>query len=180
MSIYPEGIHFPAVAKENLAEFYKTVVNGNINTASTEMFPREKAGPVVLICGHGSRDTRCGVVAPLLVDEFEKVLDKWELLYHPETNPDGVKVSICSHIGGHAFAGNIIYYPGNGEPSVWYGRVFPPQVQGIVHETIVKGNIIEDILRGTGLPAQDFGDAPENPEPDTPYNPFVPRVAERS
>jgi (2Fe-2S) ferredoxin len=111
------------------------------------------------------------------VDEFKAVLTKWNLLYDEGINPDGIKVSICSHIGGHAFAGNMIFYPGDGQASIWYGKVFPHHVQGIVHETIVKGNIIEDLLRGTGLPAQDTLShaLASEPEPE----PFVPPVTDR-
>lgn len=105
--------------------------------------------PIILICGHGSRDQRCGVIAPLLVDEFKKVLAKESMLYDKHTNPDGAMVSICSHIGGHAFAGNVIIHFGDGSPSVWCSRVLPSHVQGLVSSTLKQRVIIEELTRPT-------------------------------
>lgn len=93
---------------------------------------------LVLICGHTQRDERCGKLAPLLRNEFEQVFEREGL---------DIELGLVSHIGGHAYAGNVIYFPKKGE-SVWYGRVFPDKVQGIVKETIMKGNIIKELYRG--------------------------------
>lgn len=101
--------------------------------------PIEK--PLVLICGHMQRDIRCGELAPMLQEEFLRVLEKEKL---------DVDVGMVSHIGGHAYAGNVIFFPksANNEAAVWYGRVFPQQVQGIVRETIIGGRIIQELYRG--------------------------------
>lgn len=101
--------------------------------------PLEK--PLVLICGHTQRDIRCGKLAPLLQEEFERVFKREGL---------DVDVGMVSHIGGHAYAGNVICFPKNeaGGAAVWYGRVFPQHVQGIVRETIVQGRIIQELYRG--------------------------------
>lgn len=96
---------------------------------------------LVLICGHTQRDIRCGKIAPLLEEEFSKVLTTEQLL-------DTVDVGLISHIGGHAYAGNVIYFPPNRSKAVWYGRVFPDKVQGIVKETIIGENVIEELYRG--------------------------------
>lgn len=70
------------------------------------------------------------------------------------------RVGLISHIGGHKFAGNVIVYlppllktvEGGIHPlaghGIWYGRVEPRHVQGIVDETILNGNVIEDLFRG--------------------------------
>lgn len=60
----------------------------------------------VFVCGHGSRDARCGQIAPLLVDEFEKVLAQKGLLAGKgsdggEDEAGKYEVGVCSHIGGH-------------------------------------------------------------------------------
>jgi hypothetical protein len=65
------------------------------------------------------------------------------------------RVGLISHIGGHKFAGNVIIYipptfahnalAGKG---IWYGRVGPEQVEGIVAKTILEGKVIKDIFRG--------------------------------
>jgi len=95
---------------------------------------------LVLICGHTQRDIRCGELAPLLKDEFERVLER-------ENLSSSVKVGLISHIGGHAYAGNVIYFPKTSQP-IWYGRVFPDRVQGIVKETIIGKKIIKALYRG--------------------------------
>lgn len=95
---------------------------------------------LILVCGHTQRDVRCGKIAPILVDQFERTLAGRGL---------DVDVGIISHIGGHAYAGNVIYFPRDPtQKSVWYGRVFPEKVAGIVDETIVGGKIIRELYRG--------------------------------
>lgn len=133
---------------------------------------------MVLICGHGSRDMRCGVMGPVLRDEFEAQLPRQgvEVLRGPvkiDLGDDAraitgtierpaltARVGLISHIGGHKFAGNVIIYlpptmktaDGTSHPlaghGIWYGRVEPKHVQGIIHETIVKGAVIADMFRG--------------------------------
>ena len=80
------------------------------------------------------------------------------------SGPEGLartaRVGLISHIGGHKFAGNLILYVPprtktvNGQPhalagcGIWYGRVEPKHVEGIIQETILGGKIIEDLFRG--------------------------------
>jgi hypothetical protein len=74
------------------------------------------------------------------------------------------RVGLISHIGGHKFAGNVIIYlppdlkMGNEQHplaghGIWYGRVDPKNVEGIVKETVLKGNVVADMFRG-GIDAQ--------------------------
>ena len=139
--------------------------------------------PTVLICGHNNRDRRCGVLGPLLRNEFqawtnpggpnsevvkmtrktkrvERLMDSavppedWTKTSHP------AQVGLVSHIGGHAWAGNVIVYlpsdhrvendtvPLLAGKGIWYGRVEPRHVEGIINETIRKGRIIGELLRG--------------------------------
>jgi len=101
--------------------------------------------PVILICGHGARDSRCGILGPILQSAFEKELAK-----------RGVHADVAqiSHVGGHKFAGNVIVYTpptwGNelAGTGVWYGRVGPEHVEGLVEETVVRGRIVLGMLRG--------------------------------
>jgi len=130
--------------------------------------------PTILICGHMSRDSRCGIRGPVLQAEFERQIWKTlkdSLVYpfiHSRLDEQApfhplhyTTTSLCSHVGGHAFAGNvIIYFPvdfklveGEGlsplaGKSVWYGRVEPHHVAGIVDETMMGGKVIEELLRG--------------------------------
>lgn len=134
---------------------------------------------LVLICGHGGRDMRCGITGPILRDEFEKCLPTKhvEVVKGPvKIAQDGhemslpssrleeplrtARVGLISHIGGHKFAGNVILYlpPGlkaadGGDHSlagcgIWYGRVEPKHVEGIIQETVLSGKVIKDLFRG--------------------------------
>lgn len=133
---------------------------------------------LVLICGHGGRDARCGVMGPLLKSEFEgKLADKgFDVLQGAvqikddslnqiagDANGTGnstARVGLISHIGGHKFAGNIIIYippahktgAGDKHPlaghGIWYGRVEPSHVEGIIEETVMQGNVVKDMFRG--------------------------------
>lgn len=133
---------------------------------------------LVLICGHGGRDARCGTFGPLLRGEFEDKLGRADFevtrggvqvklgestVREIEGNAVGKKmarVGLISHVGGHKFAGNVIVYipPGYDGPAgeahalagcgIWYGRVEPKHVEGLVDETVVRGRIVEDMFRG--------------------------------
>jgi (2Fe-2S) ferredoxin len=122
----------------------------------------------ILICGHGSRDDRCGVMGPLLLQEFSDQLLRKGI--HVRSHTDEVKeaanseescysatLGLTSHIGGHTLAGNvIIYLPSTGlfkkSPlagrGIWYGRVEPRHVEGIIQKTILDGVVIEELKRG--------------------------------
>ncbi|KAH7125594.1 Sucrase/ferredoxin-like-domain-containing protein [Dendryphion nanum] len=107
--------------------------------------------PTILICSHNTRDTRCGVLGPLLATEFESVLARTDI---------DAQVGMISHIGGHKFAGNVIVYipPGwrdeDGSESgvagmgIWYGRVGVENVEGLVRETLQRGRVVGELLRG--------------------------------
>lgn len=134
--------------------------------------------PVILVCTHNSRDQRCGIMGPQLLQDFERYtqadafgdqLAEDQSLrseHDGEMKPRDVRMPIkiiaagVSHVGGHKWAGNVIVYlppewrTKTGEISplartgVWYGRVEPKHVEGIVEETIRGGKVIEDLCRG--------------------------------
>ncbi|KAI1919013.1 hypothetical protein LOZ65_004626 [Ophidiomyces ophidiicola] len=120
------------------------------------------SSPTILICGHGHRDRRCGIMGSLLQAEFRRVLRHCGFSVDPDRveGAGHANVELISHIGGHKYAGNvIIYVPPSmglslGAPSalagkgIWYGRVEPKHVEGIVKETILNGRIIIDHFRG--------------------------------
>jgi len=117
---------------------------------------------IVLICGHRSRDSRCGALAEPLRLEFEETLQRVSIntMHGERSNSCGnveksARVGLLSHIGGHKWAGNVIlYFPPTwkGHPlagsGIWYGRVEPRHIQGIVLETIARGRLIQDLWRG--------------------------------
>ena len=137
--------------------------------------------PTILICSHNTRDSRCGVLGPLLRDEFSKYLSSQRFSVYtehfssgptiidknPMSSPSSINLGLISHIGGHKWAGNVILYippdwkavtsdhTGPNEQTsplagmgIWYGRVEPKHVPGIVDETLIRGNVIRDLFRG--------------------------------
>lgn len=122
--------------------------------------------PTVLICGHGGRDIRCGVMAPALETEFQRILQShgFTSAGSDSTTVDGpnhANIGLISHVGGHKYAGNVIVYippemkmGASAEPhplagkGIWYGRVEPKHVQGIVNEMILGGRVVTDHFRG--------------------------------
>ncbi|KAK2749426.1 Altered inheritance of mitochondria protein 32 [Myotisia sp. PD_48] len=118
--------------------------------------------PTILICGHGGRDQRCGELGPILKSEFTLALQREGFTVGESAvdQKDHANVGIISHIGGHKFAGNVIIYLPTALKSsegrlhslagkgIWYGRVEPRHVEGIVKETILNGLVIQDHFRG--------------------------------
>lgn len=116
--------------------------------------------PVILICGHGGRDQRCGIMAPVLESEFARVLGTRG--FSTGNVIDGVvdreshaHIGLISHVGGHKYAGNVIVYIPPGMSSnalagkgIWYGRIEPKHVEGIVQETVLGGKVVTDHFRG--------------------------------
>lgn len=124
---------------------------------------------VVLICGHGGRDERCGKMGPILAAEFEDKLARQNIPViseappHETVRPDysiqgyqpAARIGQISHIGGHKWAGNVIVYiPPSFKSNplagcgIWYGRVEPQHVEGIVGKTLIDGKVIKPLFRG--------------------------------
>lgn len=183
------------LSEESMAEDLKGAESGSTGELAAQLKWQSRAvrrqrfdyikadKPLVLICGHNSRDSRCGIMGPLLENEFrrytiwqqvdstdeESSQDSTISLSRPNIQKSRfdskdpyrqICVGLTSHVGGHAWAGNVIVYiPWNyrlrsgetsplGGKSIWYGRVEPKHVEGIVEETILRGRIIEELLRG--------------------------------
>lgn len=174
--LLPKKLH---PAHSNLSPIHKDRLTRNEDQGRFLPGVRDVKDVVVLICGHGGRDMRCGVLGPVLREEFEKQLPNggFQVLKGAVGVGDGrerdmisgsaaegalktARVGLISHIGGHKFAGNVILYipPGtktrDGRESelagcgIWYGRVEPRHVEGIVRETILGGRVIENLFRG--------------------------------
>ncbi|XVF77028.1 hypothetical protein PTKIN_Ptkin14bG0007000 [Pterospermum kingtungense] len=106
--------------------------------------PEKLEGSFVFVCSHGSRDRRCGVCGPPLVNRFKEEIELYGLQCR-------VSVSSCSHIGGHKYAGNVIIIGSNINGEVtghWYGYVTPDDVPTLLEWHILKGEIIDFLWRG--------------------------------
>ncbi|GBC50209.2 sucrase/ferredoxin domain protein [Rhizophagus irregularis DAOM 181602=DAOM 197198] len=116
--LFSDNILVRRVPPNHAVEFYdqflrgqKTDENDTLSTSQPHVTFKVEPMPykaVVLICSHMHRDKRCGVTAPLLKDEFDKILKDKGL--DVESCADGIAVYMTSHIGGHKFAGNVIVY----------------------------------------------------------------------
>jgi hypothetical protein len=75
--------------------------------ASKEM---ELDGIDVMVCVHGARDERCGVLGPALIARLSE-----------EAASSGIEVRLwgASHYGGHRFAPNALVFPGGH----WFGML---------------------------------------------------------
>jgi hypothetical protein len=49
-----------------------------------------------------------------------------------------------SHVGGHAFAGNLLIYPGGD----WYGYITPENVSELIDQHLIQGKIVSELWRG--------------------------------
>lgn len=87
-------------------KFVEDVLVNNVKWG--DGLPESISGTYVFVCAHGSRDKRCGVCGPVLIDKFDEEVGVRQL-------EDKVHISPCSHIGGHKYAGNMIIY--SQEPS---------------------------------------------------------------
>ena len=148
--IFPERVVYRSVTREQLdnlftyhmLQYAHDKAAGTVSPAVGRDFPAPE--PIkeqwVFICGHKLRDNRCGIIAPILREQFEAVFEKRGM--------KDIEIDLISHVGGHKFAGNIIIETTHDVGAVWYGRVFPEHVDNIVYTTLIKGEILKPLLRG--------------------------------
>ncbi|KAG6578669.1 hypothetical protein SDJN03_23117, partial [Cucurbita argyrosperma subsp. sororia] len=140
--IFPEMVKYRGLEDSDVDGFVDDVLVNDKPWASRE--PEVFTGSHVFVCVHASRDRRCGVCGPILIQKFEEEIGLRGL-------KDRVYVSPCSHVGGHKYAGNlIIYQPGvDGKTTGhWYGYVTPEDVSELFEQHIAKGEVLERLLRG--------------------------------
>jgi hypothetical protein len=176
VSLMKSGLHLGLREGQSVQELVDTILtpmpsrklgSDDLKAAMATKFASSDITEVtVLICGHGARDERCGVMGSLLQDEFKETLSRSNIGVvevpvnnkSSEQQSSSARVGLISHIGGHIFAGNVIIYIPKTKQyeshplagmGIWYGRVEPRHVEGITEKTIKHGVIIEELLRGT-------------------------------
>lgn len=109
-------------------------------------------GKFIFVCCHGARDDRCGACGPQLVQMFNAIVEDRGLV-------GKVHVYSCSHVGGHAMAGNVIAFgrtvqiAREGGAAVqrtagdWYGYVVPGKCDDIV-EALMSNRVLPELWRG--------------------------------
>ncbi|XP_013618630.1 PREDICTED: uncharacterized protein LOC106325156 isoform X1 [Brassica oleracea var. oleracea] len=140
--VFPDMIRYKALKDTDVDAFVEDVlVNGKPWTSGIQ---EELSGSFVFVCAHGSRDKRCGVCGPALIEKFEQEIGSRGL-------SDQIFVKPCSHIGGHKYAGNLIVFspdPAGNVSGHWYGYVTPDDVPAMLDQHIAKGEIIQNLSRG--------------------------------
>ena len=150
--VFPDGVYLPEIPlrTDGIVGLIKNFLlpRGPTDTLEWEHGSSKVEETVILICSHYSRDSRCGLVSGPLKRQFEKEIEKKGLLIRDGVRGEGgVRVGFTSHLSGHKFAGNVIVYLPGGL-GVWYGRVEPKHVTGILEETVIGGRIIRELCRG--------------------------------
>ncbi|KAI8338035.1 Sucrase/ferredoxin-like-domain-containing protein [Chlamydoabsidia padenii] len=96
---------------------------------------------LILVCGHGRKDKRCGTIGPMLQQAFDQALGHYSI-------ENQCQVMLVSHLGGHAFAGNVVLYTHQGLRSIWYGRITPCHCLNIVRYSICQDHVLQEFVRG--------------------------------
>ncbi|GAA0170167.1 hypothetical protein LIER_24486 [Lithospermum erythrorhizon] len=132
--IFPDRIRYRRLTHFDIDIFIEEVLvkDGEWSPGTAEAL----RGWYVFVCCHGTRDRRCGVCGPAVVDRFREEIQLRGLQRK-------VSISVCSHVGGHRYAGNVITFGPNSKKEInghWY----------------VKREIIDDLWRGQmGLSEED-------------------------
>ncbi|XP_074301726.1 altered inheritance of mitochondria protein 32-like [Silene latifolia] len=140
--IFPEMIKYKGLKESDVDGFVEDVLVQGKPWASG--IPESLVGAYIFVCAHVSRDKRCGVCGPVLVEKFKEEIESKSLNDH-------VFVNACSHVGGHKYAGNLIIFGTDEKGKVigdWYGYVTPADVPDLIDVHIGKGEIIEKLWRG--------------------------------
>ncbi|MCI0398285.1 MAG: sucrase ferredoxin [Chloroflexi bacterium] len=133
--VFPDAVRYLGVRP---ADFPALINDHLVGNQLSERIPHQPlAGWHVFVCVHGRRDERCGRCGPPLAARFQAELAARAL-------SDQVTVRRTSHVGGHAYAGNVLIYPG-GE---WYGTVTPEDVPELIEQHLLAGNVVTRLWRG--------------------------------
>jgi (2Fe-2S) ferredoxin len=134
--VFPDAIRYLNVTPADFPALIEDHLIGN--QPSPRLAYRPLTGDHhIFVCIHGRRDARCGECGPPLAERFEA-----EIAARGLTNE--MTVYRTSHVGGHAYAGNVLVYPGGD----WYGYVTPADVPRILDDHCLHGRILANHWRG--------------------------------
>jgi len=129
--VFPERIRVRGCRSEDASALAAWLLAGAPKDSVPSLVhePISRRQHQLFVCAHTQRDKRCGVIGPAIVDVLTSELVRRDLTHVP--------VRMCSHIGGHKYAGNVILFAqGEGH---WYGYVDARAAVRIVDEHIVGG-----------------------------------------
>ena len=133
--VFPDCVRYLGLSAADIPILVADHLTGN--APSPRLRHRPLSGRYVFVCTHGQRDYRCGECGPLLFTTLYSHLAAAGLA-------EAVHVYRSSHVGGHAYAGNVLIYP-EGD---WYGYVTAADVPRLVDRHLVAGEIVWDLWRG--------------------------------
>ncbi|CAF2273966.1 BnaA04g10370D [Brassica napus] len=140
--IFPDMVRYKGIKDTEVESFFEDVlVNGKPWRSGRE---EKISGTFVFVCTHASRDKRCGVCGPVILERFVQEIGSRGL-------SDQISLKRCSHVGQHKYAGNIIIFSPDSAGKIsgnWYGYVTPDDVPELLDQHIAKGEIIQRIWRG--------------------------------
>ncbi|KAF9002554.1 Sucrase/ferredoxin-like-domain-containing protein [Cyathus striatus] len=88
----------------------------------------------IYVCTHAERDCRCGDLGGAVADALRAEVKKAEEF--GLTKGKRIRIGEVAHVGGHAFAANLLVYP-SGE---WLGLVSPSDAPGVIHRVLNTPN----------------------------------------
>jgi (2Fe-2S) ferredoxin len=134
--VFPEAVRYRVAGREDWgAVLHEHLLGGKRARVDSEPLP----GRHVFVCVHAARDERCGQCGPPLLEALATAVESAGL--------EEVTLRATSHVGGHKYAGNVLFYP----EGVWYGYVRPSDAERLVRDYIAGGRILEDLYRGSML-----------------------------
>lgn len=133
--VFPDMVRYVGVETADLETFVRDHLVGNMVSEQLRHEPLD--GQHIFVCVHGRRDERCGQCGPPLVHRLETELTERGLT-------GKFTIRRTSHVGGHAFAGNVLIYP-SGD---WYGFVTPQDIPRLLENHLLGGEIVTDLWRG--------------------------------
>lgn len=143
--LFPDNLYIPRIEHNKTEEFLEVLLEENDEIRAIKLKnqfeARDNVSDVWLVCGHTERDARCGDIGPLILNEMNEV----KKMDHVSAKTN---IGFISHIGGHAFAGNVLLFDGETGVSSWFGRVRPSHVQGLIKEW-KEGRIVKELYRGS-------------------------------
>uniref|UniRef100_A0A1J3H8N0 Altered inheritance of mitochondria protein 32 n=1 Tax=Noccaea caerulescens TaxID=107243 RepID=A0A1J3H8N0_NOCCA len=156
--IFPDMVRYKGIKDTEVESFFEDVL---VNEKPWRFGREEKlSGTFVFVCTHASRDKRCGVCGPVILERFKQEIGSRGLT-------DEISLRRCSHVGQHKYSGNIIIFSPDSAGKIfgnWYGYVTPEDVPELLDQQIAKGEIIQRIWRGQmglpgGVPEREHGHA---------------------
>jgi len=113
---------FPGAGRFNISTGTSALVEALQNGGSTSK-AQDLEDVHLFVCAHTKRDARCGHCGPRLIDAIK-------------ANTSPATVRKCSHVGGHAYAGNVLVFRRGaaGEKGLgdFYGYVTPGTVSDVL------------------------------------------------